>query len=79
MNDAVLKQLRADVRAPLIGDKVTVDKRLKAEILQMRGHANIIEDKPGSFACEGTFGRGVANQKEASLFDAATRRCPARS
>lgn len=73
MNDAVLEQLRADVRAPLIGDKVTVDKRLKAEILQMRGQASIVEDKAGSFACEGSFGRGVANQKEASLFDAATK------
>lgn len=74
MNDDVLDHLRADIRAPMVGDKVTVDKRLKAEILLMRGHVSIVEDKPGSFACEGRFGRGVAIQKEATLFDALTKK-----
>jgi hypothetical protein len=39
MNDDVLEQLRANVRAPTVGDKVSVDKRLKEEILLMRSHA----------------------------------------
>jgi hypothetical protein len=49
MNDDVLEQLRIRVRAPTVGDKVTIDKRLKAEILLMRSHASVVEDKPGSF------------------------------
>jgi hypothetical protein len=77
MNDEVLEQLRAVVRAPMVGHKVTADKRLKAEILLLRSHASIVEDKPGSFVCEGSYGRGVANQKEATLFDAVTKK-PAR-
>jgi hypothetical protein len=72
MNDDVLEQLRAQVRAPLAADKVTEDKRLKSEILLMRSHASIIEDKPGSFVCMGVFGRGVAAQKEATLLDTDT-------
>ncbi len=73
MNDDLLEQLRANVRAPTVGDKVSVDKRLKAEILLMRSHASIIEDKPGSFVCEGSYGRGVASQKQSTLFDAVTK------
>jgi hypothetical protein len=74
MNEDVLEQLRAQVRAPLVADKVTEDKRLKAEILLMRGHANIVEDKPGHFICEGAYGRGVAEQKEATLYDITTQK-----
>lgn len=74
MNDDVLEQLRADVRAPMVGHKVAADKRLKAEILLLRSHASIVEDKPGSFVCEGSYGRGVANQKEGTLFDAVTKK-----
>ncbi|MGB4343695.1 MAG: hypothetical protein WBJ03_08775 [Moraxellaceae bacterium] len=74
MNDDVLEQLRANVRVPMVGDKVTVDKRLKAEILLMRSYASIVEDKPGSFVCDGSYGRGVASQKEATLFDSVTKK-----
>jgi hypothetical protein len=74
MNDDVLEQLRTNVRAPTVGDKVMVDKRLKAEILLMRSYASIVEDKPGSFVCEGSLGRGVTNQKEATLLDAVTKK-----
>ena len=51
MTDDALEQLKAQVRMPLVGDKVTIDKRIKAEILLMRGHARIVEDKPGFFVC----------------------------
>ena len=74
MEEDVLEQLRIQVRAPLAGDKVTEDKRLKAEILLMRNHANVVEDKPGHFVCEGGYGRGVANQKEATLFELVTQK-----
>jgi hypothetical protein len=69
MEEDVLEQLRTQVRAPLVADKVTEDKRLKAEILLMRNHANVVEDKPGHFVCEGGYGRGVADQKDATLFE----------
>jgi hypothetical protein len=69
MEEDVLEQLRTQVRAPLVADKVTEDKRLKAEILLMRNHANVVEDKPRHFVCEGGYGRGVADQKDATLFE----------
>jgi hypothetical protein len=74
MNDDVLEQLRSQVREPLVADKVTEDKRLKTEILLMRSHANVAEDKPGHFVCEGTYGRAVAQKKEATLYDLATQK-----
>jgi hypothetical protein len=74
MHDDGLEQLRAQVRAPQLADKVTEDKRLKSEILLMRNHVRMLEDQPGHFACEGPHGRGVAEQKEATLFDAVTQK-----
>ncbi len=74
MDEDVLEQLRIQVRAPQAADKVTEDKRLKAEILLMRNHANVVEDKPGHFVCEGGYGRGVADQKEATLFELVTQK-----
>jgi hypothetical protein len=74
MNDDLLEQLRAQIRTALVADKVTEDKRLKAEILLMRSHAKILEDKPGHLVCEGVFGRAVAEQKEATLYDLATQK-----
>jgi hypothetical protein len=74
MNDDGLDQLRATVRAPLAVDKVAEDKRLKAEILLMRSHVRIIEDKPGRLVCEGSYGKAVADQKEATLFDIDTQK-----
>ncbi|NVO07878.1 MAG: hypothetical protein HXX19_19020 [Rhodoferax sp.] len=58
-----LEQLRAQVRTPLLADKVTEDKRRKAEILLLRSHPSILEDQPGHFVCEASYGRGVAEQK----------------
>ena len=55
------------------GDKVTTDKRLKAEILLMRSHTSIIEEKPGTLVFDGNYGRGVAEQKEATLLDSETK------
>ena len=72
MTDDAMERLKAQIRMPLVGDKVTIDKRLKAEILLMRRHARIVEDKPGFFACEASFGKGVADQKESPLFDTVT-------
>jgi hypothetical protein len=74
MHDDGLEPLRTQVRAPLLADKVTEDKRLKAEILLMRSHARIVEDKPGKFVCEGGYGQGVAEQKEATLFESETNK-----
>lgn len=74
MNEDALEQLRDQVRALLVTDKVTEDKRLKAEILLLRNHANVLEDKPGHFVCEGGYGRGVAGQKEATLYDITTQK-----
>lgn len=74
MNEDMLEQPRTKVRAPLLADKVTEDKRLKAEILLMRNHANVVEDKPGHFVCDGAYGRGVAEQKDATLYELATQK-----
>ena len=70
MNDDSLDLLRAQVRAPELADKLGEDKRRKAEILLMRSHAKNVQDKPGHFVCEGAYGQGIAEQKEASLRDA---------
>ena len=67
-----LERLKAQVRMTLVGDKVTIDKRIKAEIVLLRGHARIFEDKPGFFECEASFGKGIADQKESTLFDMVT-------
>jgi hypothetical protein len=72
MHDDGLEQLRAQVRAAPSADKLTEDKRFKAEILLMRSHASMLEDKPGHFVCVGSHGRGLADQKEATLFDTTT-------
>jgi hypothetical protein len=74
MNEEVLELLRTQVRAHLVADKVTEDKRFKAEILLMRVHAQVKEDKPGHFLCEGGYGLGVADLKEATLYDATTHK-----
>ena len=74
MQDEERNQLRAMVRAHSDADKVSEDKRLKSEILLLRSHARIVEDKPGHLVCEGDFGRAVAEQKEATLYDAQTQK-----
>ena len=74
MKEDELGQLRAMVRAPITADKVAEDKRLKAEILLMRCHVRIVEDKPGRLVCEGNCGKAVADHKEATLFDIETQK-----
>lgn len=72
MSQEALDRLKDQVRAPHVSDKVAEDKRLKAEILLLRGHVRIIEDKRGYLVCEGAYGRAVADQKEATLFETET-------
>ena len=67
-----MELLREQVLADTEADKVTLDKRLKAEILQMRSHARQVEAKPGHFVCDGAHGRGIADQKEATLYHPVT-------
>jgi hypothetical protein len=74
MEEDALEQLRAHVRAPLTTDKVAEDKRLKAEILLMRCHVRIVEDKPGRLICAGSYGQADVDQKEATLFDIETQK-----
>ena len=74
MNEDALAQLKLQVAAKTDADKVTLEKRLKDEILQMRGLASFVETKPGHFVCEGEHGRGVADKKEATHFNALTKK-----
>ena len=57
-----------------MADKVNEGKRLKAEILLMRSDAQVVEDKPGQFVCEGGYCRVVAAQKEVTLYALATHK-----
>jgi tripartite-type tricarboxylate transporter receptor subunit TctC len=70
MNEDAWAQLKLQVAAKTDSDKVTLEKRLKDEILQMRSLASLVEAKPGYFVCEGDHGRGVADKKEATHFHA---------
>jgi hypothetical protein len=66
--------LRAQIAAPLLPDKLNQEKRLKAEITQMRELAKIVSEGRGTLICEGPHGRCEVDQKEATLFDVATDR-----
>jgi hypothetical protein len=61
-------RLCAQVLAEPQGDKLSLEKRLKQEILQMRSLAQQVQAESGHFVCEGAHGRGVAEQKEATLY-----------
>jgi hypothetical protein len=74
MTDEALASLRIQVATELDADKVTLEKRLKQEILQMRSHASLVEAKPGHFVCDGAHGRGIADQKEATLYHPETKK-----
>ena len=74
MNQDVLARLKLQVAAKTDTDKVTLEKRLKDEILQMRNLASMVEARPGYFVCEGVHGRGVADKKEATHFNAQTQK-----
>ena len=65
------EQVLAD---PQEDDKLGFEKRLKQEILQMRALAQTVEAKPGHFVCVGSHGRAVADQKETTLYKAATQK-----
>ena len=69
-----LAQLREQVLAEPQGDKLSLEKRLKQEILQMRSLAQSVDAKPGHFVCEGAHGRAVAEQKETTLYQVATQK-----
>ncbi len=73
MSDIALSVLRAKVGAHPVDDKVSHEKRLKEEIVLIRALATIISEQKGVLICEGAFGRGVANQKEATLYDLSTK------
>lgn len=63
-----MARLREQVLAEPEGDKLSLEKRLKQEILQMRSLAPLVEAKPGHFVCSGAHGRAVADQKETTLY-----------
>jgi hypothetical protein len=74
MNDEGLALLRTQVATTMDADKVTLEKRLKEEIVQMRSYASLCQVTPGHFVCEGAHGRGVADKKEATLFNLLTKK-----
>jgi hypothetical protein len=63
------EQVLAD---PQEEDKLSLEKRLKQEVAQMRSLAQRVEAKPGHLVCEGVHGRAVADQKETTLFHTET-------
>ena len=74
MSEEAMALLREQVLASSDADKVTLEKRLKDEILQMRSFASLVEVKPGHFVCEGDHGRGIADKKEATHYNIQTRK-----
>jgi hypothetical protein len=74
MNDAALNVLRSKVAEHPTEDKVLHEKRLKAEILQLRAQATIVREHKRHLTCEGGFGRVVVDQKEATLYDLLTNK-----
>ena len=70
----MLNALRAQVAVRPADDKVGHERRLKDEILLLRAHATITDEKKGYLVCEGTVGQCVVNQKEATLYDLLTQR-----
>ena len=61
--------LRILIAQPLLADKLSQDKRLKAEIAQMRALAKIVSEGKGTLICEGPHGRCEVDQKEVTLYD----------
>jgi hypothetical protein len=66
--------LHIQISQPLLNDKVSQERRLKAEIAQMRELAGILSEGKGTLICQGDFGRCEVVQKEATLFDMATNK-----
>jgi hypothetical protein len=66
--------LHTQISSPHLPNKLSQEKRLKAEIAQMRELAKIVREGKGTLVCEGPHGRCEVDQKEATLFDVATDR-----
>lgn len=66
--------LHNQIAQPLLSDKLSQEKRLKAEIAQMRELAKIVREGKGTLVCEGPHGRCEVDQKEATLIDVATEK-----
>ena len=69
-----MQDLRVQVAMKMFVDKVSLEKKLKEDILLMRKHASFFDVKPGYFVCQGPYGRGVADKKEATLFNTITKK-----
>ncbi len=74
MNEEAIARLCEQVLSSPEDDKLSLEKRLKQEILQMRSLAQSMDAKPGHFVCEGAHGRAVADQKETTLFSTVTQK-----
>jgi hypothetical protein len=60
--------------APEEEDKLSLEKRLKQEILQIRSLAQSVDAKPGHFVCDGAHGQAIADQKETTLYHPVTHK-----
>lgn len=74
MSEEAMALLREQVLASSDADKVTLEKRLKQEIVQMRALASLVEARPGHLVCEGAHGRAVADQKETTHYHATSHK-----
>jgi len=68
-----MQDLRAQVAIKIIADKVALEMKLKEDILLMRKYASFFDVKQGYFVCNGPYGRGVADKKDATLFNIITK------
>lgn len=73
MSNKVMQDLREHVAINIIADKVTLEMKLKEDILLMRKYASFFDVKQGYFVCHGPYGRGVAEKKDATLFNIITK------
>lgn len=73
MSSKVMQDLQAQVAIKIIADKVTLEMKLKEDILLMRNYASLFDPKPGYFVCYGPYGKGVADKKDATLFNIITK------
>lgn len=80
MSDEKLKQLKLEYALKTIVDygsslaaKAAHDHKLEDEIAILRKHVTFFDIKRGYFMCEGPYGRAIAEQKEATLYNSKTR------
>ena len=74
MSDKVMQDLQVQGAMKIIAGKVSLKKKLEEDILLMRKHASLFDVKPGYFMCIGPYGKGVADKKDAALFNAITKK-----